>query len=307
MSDTPFSDTPFSDTSLPDESFIAAEMSHTELLLQKLGCEWSHGKMFVLPEVWDVACARVLCDLGFPAIATSASAMAWANGYRPLERVKLEDLLLLAARIYRDTKKTIIADIEGCFERGNDNIKKATEAALHVGCRGIIIGDGSRDGLHEMQPIDQIANRIKTARVGALAAKKPLVIIARTDVFHMGRLMAMPVFEAEKRAKAYFNAGADLVHFPGVQHLKIIHHLSRVAKGPIGITITHKGAANLDSYHKLGVAAVMLGTGLMRSALTDMQLKAASFLESGAAVHLDDAMSATEAEQLFRPSMFQSK
>ncbi|CAN0510070.1 unnamed protein product, partial [Scytosiphon promiscuus] len=173
----------------------------------------------ILPEVWDVASARLLVEAGFPVLTTSASAYAWAQGYRPGERVGLEELLVVAARIVRDCNIPLIADLEGCFEHSNQYVKRGVTAALTVGCKGVIFGDGGRDGLHQMLGVMEVANRIKSARMAAMETRKPLFLVARTDAISMGNIIARPFEEAVTRANAYLNAGADLVHIPGVQNL----------------------------------------------------------------------------------------
>ena len=91
-------------------------------LARKLGCEWQSEDPLIIPEVWDVASARILVEAGFPTLTTSAAAYAWAQGYRPGERVGLEELLVVAGRIIRDCQKPIVADLEGCFDRSNRRV-----------------------------------------------------------------------------------------------------------------------------------------------------------------------------------------
>jgi 2-methylisocitrate lyase-like PEP mutase family enzyme len=45
---------------------------------------------FVIPNPWDVGSARVLAQLGFPALATTSSGFAWSLG-KPDNRVSLEE------------------------------------------------------------------------------------------------------------------------------------------------------------------------------------------------------------------------
>lgn len=259
-------------------------------LAANLGCDWHSDNPLVIPEVWDVASARLLVDTGFPALTTSAAAYAWAQGYRPGERVGLEELLVVAARIVRDCQKPVIADLEGCFDRSNQYIKKGVVAALTIGCRGVIMGDGGRDGLHQMLGVMEIANRIKSARIAAMEVKKDLIFIAKTDAILMGALVANPFEEAVTRANAYLNAGADLIHVPGVQNLDVVKQLKARITGPLMITISHGNAPMLSDYQDADITAVSLGTGLMRSALSDMRSKAETLLTTGQFVHLDDTM-----------------
>ena len=47
---------------------------------------------FVIPNPWDLGSARLLAQLGFPALATTSSGFAWSLG-RPDHRVSLEEAL----------------------------------------------------------------------------------------------------------------------------------------------------------------------------------------------------------------------
>ncbi len=260
-------------------------------LAARLGCDWQSDDPLIIPEVWDVASARILVEAGFPTLTTSAAAYAWAQGYRPGERVGLEELLVVAGRIIRDCQKPIIADLEGCFDRSNQYIKRGVMAALTIGGKGVILVDGGRDGMHQMLGVMEVANRIESARMAAIEVKKELVLIARTDAVHMGALVANPFEEAIKRANTFLDAGADLVHVPGVQNIDVVHQLKTQIHGPVMITVSHGNAPLLTDYREAGISAVSLGTGLMRSALSDMRRKADNLMATGQFGHLDEAMS----------------
>ncbi len=260
-------------------------------LAARLGCDWQSDDPLIIPEVWDVASARILVEAGFPTLTTSAAAYAWAQGYRPGERVGLEELLVVAGRIIRDCQKPIVADLEGCFDRSNQYIKRGVMAALTIGGKGVILGDGGRDGMHQMLGVMEVANRIKSARMAAIEVKKELVLIARTDAVHMGALVANQFEEAIKRANTFLDAGADLVHVPGVQNIDVVHQLKTQIHGPVMITVSHGNAPLLTDYREAGITAVSLGTGLMRSALSDMRRKAENLMATGQFGHLDEAMS----------------
>jgi hypothetical protein len=47
---------------------------------------------FVIPNPWDLGSARLLVQLGFPALATTSSGLAWSQG-RPDNQVPLEQVL----------------------------------------------------------------------------------------------------------------------------------------------------------------------------------------------------------------------
>src|SRR5215469_10281818 len=47
----------------------------------------------MLVNVWDPLSARIVEDLGYPAIATSSASVAWAHGYADGEKIPLDEVL----------------------------------------------------------------------------------------------------------------------------------------------------------------------------------------------------------------------
>lgn len=77
----------------------------------------------ILPNVWDVASARIIVDAGFPAIATSSAGVAFSLGYPDGEKIPREEMLEAVARIARAVKVPVTADVEAgygptCGRRG---------------------------------------------------------------------------------------------------------------------------------------------------------------------------------------------
>ena len=255
---------------------------------------------FVLPAVWDVASARIIGDAGFHAIGTSASAIAWSNGYQPHERVKLEELLLVAGRVARGSRLPVNADLEGGVGRSVGDVKRSVQAAIAIGCAGVTIGDGSRNGAHGVMPIDEMSNRIKAARVAAMESNVPIVVTARTETFHLGPLGTSPFQTAIERGSAYLEAGADCVLVPGIQHVQVVERLAHAMNGPLAISISLSSAPNLDTYSAAGVSCVTLGSSLLRSLLGNLRAKAHELTSFGHFAHLDRAIPQDELEELLR-------
>src|SRR5215510_3591216 len=86
------------------------------------------SETFVMPEVWDVASARVMAEAGFEFIGTSATAIGWSLGYSAKERVTTDDLLSVAARITKGFESPVNADLEGAAGRSLEEIKYAVSA-----------------------------------------------------------------------------------------------------------------------------------------------------------------------------------
>ncbi len=80
-------------------------------LLRKLH---SGPRMLVLPNAWDVASARVLEELGYPAIATTSAGVAFSLGYPDGQRIGGQRLAfgVLRGAIQRPGAPEIHGDID---------------------------------------------------------------------------------------------------------------------------------------------------------------------------------------------------
>ena len=55
--------------------------------------------ILILPNAWDVASARIVEDLGFPAIATTSAGIAATLGYPDGQQISRDEMLDIVARI----------------------------------------------------------------------------------------------------------------------------------------------------------------------------------------------------------------
>src|SRR5207245_10388552 len=72
-------------------------------------------RILVLPNAWDVASARVLEELGYPAIATTSAGIAFALGYPDGQRISPDEMLDMVARIARAVRVPVTADMESGY------------------------------------------------------------------------------------------------------------------------------------------------------------------------------------------------
>src|SRR5213593_3490473 len=85
----------------------ATDRSRVFRQLHQSGC-------FVIPNPWDLGSARLLAQLGFPALATTSSGFAWTLGRRD-NHVSLEEALAHFRAIARAVDVPVNADFEGGF------------------------------------------------------------------------------------------------------------------------------------------------------------------------------------------------
>lgn len=258
------------------------------------------SETFVMPEVWDVASARIMADAGFEFLGTSAAAIGWCLGYQADERIATDDLLSIAARITKGFETPVNADLEGAAGRSLEEIKYAVGAALAAGCVGITLSDGGRNGHQNILPIDQMAEYVRAVKAATAEAKLNAVITISTEAFLLGPKVHSPFETCVERSEAYFAAGADCVMVPGVQHLQILEKLVAVVDGPLSVSISYSPAPELKAFAEIGVSCITIGSSLLRSLLGNMRLKGEELLAFGHFNHLEKAIPESQLENLLR-------
>src|ERR1700687_5621378 len=68
--------------------------------------------ILLLPNVWDVASARVVEEAGYGAIATTSAGVAFSLGYPDGEKISREEMLARVGRIARAVQVPVTADVE---------------------------------------------------------------------------------------------------------------------------------------------------------------------------------------------------
>jgi len=70
------------------------------------------GPGFVLPNVWDAGSARILEQVGFPAIATTSAGIAWSCGVPDGGALDRDTMLEHVGRIVAALSVPVTADLE---------------------------------------------------------------------------------------------------------------------------------------------------------------------------------------------------
>ncbi len=251
------------------------------------------ARVLVLPNVWDVASARLVESLGFPVIATGSAGIAAVLGYPDGERIPRDEMLGMVARIARAVKVPVTADLEAGYGDPGGTV----EAALEAGAVGMNLEDGLARGPGLTETGEQ-AKRIAAARAAADRHGVHFVINGRTDVFLRGigeerdRLA-----HALDRARAYLAAGADCIFIPGVKDAATIGKLAGGIEGPINVLGT-VGTPSVAALAALGVARVSAGPGPMRAALTAGKRAAEEMRDRGTFGFADGILSGPEVSAL---------
>src|SRR5262245_45541169 len=93
---------------------------------------------FVMPNPWDVGTARVLAQIGFPAIATTSAGMAWSLGRRD-NGVSLAESVHHLKTIAQSVDVPVNADFENGFAIMPVDVASNVSAAVTTGVAGLSI------------------------------------------------------------------------------------------------------------------------------------------------------------------------
>ncbi len=223
----------------------------------------------LLPNVWDVAGARLLEDIGYPAVATSSAAIANSLGYPDGERIAKQEMLDVVERIAAAVRIPVTADLEAGYSATPAAMRQTGRELIAAGAVGCNLEDSERE--LRLLPLELQVEKIAALHTAGEEAGVALVINARTDAFF---LKAPPRFdpfaEGARRARAYRAAGAACVFTPGVRDLVLIARLLEASPGPLNI-LGGPGLPPVGELARAGVRRISLGSGPYRAALATLR------------------------------------
>ncbi len=228
-----------------------------------------HGgpRVLVLPNAWDVASARVLEELGFPAIATTSAGVVFALGCPDGQRLSRDEMLEVVARIARSVRVPVTADMEAGYGITPKDMAETANAVVAAGAVGLNLEDVTGETESSQVNTELQAEKIQTIREVSASRAVSLVINARTDIYLMPIGPEATRFERTvERLRAYRAAGADCVFAPGVKERDLIEKLVKAVAAPMNILVT-PGCPSIPELQKIGVARASVGSGVMRSTL----------------------------------------
>jgi len=233
-------------------------------LLKKL----HHGpKTLVLANAWDAISARIVEEIGFPAVATTSAGVAATLGYPDGQRVSRDGMLGVVARIARAVQIPVTADMEAGYGTTPDEMAEMARELIAAGAVGLNLEDMTGDDESSQVDLPLQVEKIRAIQEVSSAAGVPLVINARTDIYLMPIGPAETRFERTvERLRAYAKAGAGCVFAPAVRDAETIAKLVKAVEAPLNILLM-PGVPNLNELEKLGVARASVGSGLMRATL----------------------------------------
>jgi 2-methylisocitrate lyase-like PEP mutase family enzyme len=241
-----------------------------------------HGpRILVLANAWDVASARVMEELGYPAIATTSAGVAAALGYPDGQRISRQEMLEVIGRIARAVHVPMTADVESGYGTTVPEMIETAKALIAAGAVGMNLEDVTGDDESSLVDIPFQVEKIRAICDVSASLGIPLVVNARTDIYLMPIGPEATRFERTvERLRAYRKAGADCLFAPGVADRETISKLVKALGAPLNILVS-RDCPTLKELEKLGVARASTGSALMRASLGIAQRIGKELMENG--------------------------
>jgi 2-methylisocitrate lyase-like PEP mutase family enzyme len=274
-----------------DAPSFTAERCRTFRALHRSGC-------FVIPNPWDLGSARLLVQLGFPALATTSSGFAWSLG-RPDNGVSLQEALAHFRTIAENVPVPVNGDFEGGFAVEPDEVQHNVAAAATTGVAGLSIEDSTGDPAQPLYDFSLAVERIRAARRALDQIAPEIMLTGRSEGFIVGR---PDLRETVRRLKAYAEAGADCLYAPGLKtRAEIEAVVQAVAPKPVNVLVGNE-LASVAELAAVGTRRISVGGALARAAWAGFLEAAHELAERGTFTGLARAIPFATINQSFARS-----
>ena len=217
---------------------------------------------FVIPNPWDAGSARLLEQLGFRALATTSSGVAWSMA-RADNHVALDGVLERIREIVDSVGVPVNADFEGGFAVEPEGVAEHVTRAVATGVAGLSIEDSTGDAANPLFDRALAVERIAAAREAIDASGVDILLTGRSEGFITGR---PDLDETIRRLVAYAEAGADCLYAPGLRTMADIEAVVRaVAPKPVNVLVG-RGFTTVQELASIGVRRISVGGALARVA-----------------------------------------
>ncbi len=231
------------------------------------------GEPFLLPNPWDAGSARVLAGLGFRALATTSSGMAYALG-RLDGQVTPDEVAAHISALTAATDLPLSADLENGYGPRPEDAASAVTAAAAAGAVGGSIEDYDPAG-HLYEP-SHAADRVAAAVEAARSLDFPFTLTARAENHIRGN---PDLSDTIARLQAYEAAGADVLYAPGLSTLDEIAAVCSAVGRPVNVLA--RPDLTVADIVAAGAQRVSVGGSLTWVAVRALTEAATALLERG--------------------------
>ena len=255
---------------------------------------------FVIPNPWDAGAARYLAHLGFPALATTSSGLAFSLGLPDTDwAVPRDRVLQHIAEIVAAVDLPVNADFESGYAHEPEGVAESVRLCVETGVAGLSIEDATGDHDKPLFDLPLAIERIQAARSVIDTSKTGVGLTARAECFLVGH--SDPLREAIRRLQAYADAGADILYAPGVRRPEEIRAIvTAVNPKPVNVLMSANTGLRVADLAELGVRRISVGSSLARAAWTGFIRAAKLIAEEGSFAGFDGIIPFAELNGFFR-------
>jgi 2-methylisocitrate lyase-like PEP mutase family enzyme len=187
------------------------------------------GPPFLIPNPWDAGSARVLEALGFPALATTSSGLAFTLGRRD-GKTTLDEVVAHVAELDAATSLPVSVDLENGYGAEAEAAANAVRRVAGAGAAGGSIEDFDPGGF--LYEPDRAVERVTAAAEAARGLGRPFMLAARAE----NHIRGNPDLEdTVARLQAYEKAGADVLYAPGLRTAEEIRAVCGAVSRPVNV------------------------------------------------------------------------
>lgn len=251
---------------------------------------------FVMANVWDAGTARIATGLGFPALATSSAASAYALG-RVDGEVTREEALAHARAVVEATPLPVSADLENGFGDAPAAAAETVRLAAGVGLAGCSIEDAPRGG-GLPYPFAAAVARVRATASAVRTLGSPFLLTARAENHVRG---VADLDDTIARLRAFAEAGADVLFAPGLPDLDAVRAVCSAVAAPVSFMAGIRGRSfTVADLAAAGVRRVSVATSLYRAAMSAFVEAAREVRERGTFGYLERSLRGDELERYLR-------
>ncbi|CAN5652014.1 isocitrate lyase/phosphoenolpyruvate mutase family protein [soil metagenome] len=237
------------------------------------------GEAFIIPNPWDAGSARVLEALGFKALATTSSGLAFTLG-RPDGGATLDEVTEHVGLLDRSTSLPVTVDLENGYGPDPEAAASAIAHAAGAGAVGGSIEDYDPEG--KIYDFDHAVERVAAACEAAKRLSFPFMVTARAENHIRGN---PDLDDTIARLRAYERAGADVLYAPGLLSGEEIRAVCEVVSKPLNVLA--RAGLSMSEIVDAGGRRISVGGALTWVALEAMVNAAEKLRDDGDFSSLD--------------------
>jgi len=257
------------------------------------------SKLFVIPNPWDGASAKILASLGFEALTTTSAGTAFQLGRVDGEGLVSRDETIANARLVAGaTSLPVAGDLENGFGPSPEDAAEAIRQAHAAGLVGGSIEDATGDPQNPIYDFTLAVERVHAAAEASRKLGTDFVFVARAENYLHGRA---DFDDTLRRLQAFEAAGADVLFAPGLPGLDAIATVCREVGKPVNVVQGFKGGTfTLAELEGAGVRRVSAGGSFVRAALTGLRNAALEVRDAGTFTYVDGIMTTAQVSAILR-------